>query len=98
MPRRTYTWAVDAGHEWLMVKLYELKNLGIEECITPFSYAKGGIVYLEGDCDAFCFIDALKFDVKTKRGKFYKHHPCRSFARYVPHGQREKKKTRHGVY
>lgn len=83
---KTYIWAVDAGHEWLAVKLKELVELNIEHKITEYSYVKGGTVYLEGDCDAAVFIEAYtqKHGVapKTKQGKYWDRQPCRSFARY----------------
>jgi hypothetical protein len=84
---KTYIWAVDAGHEWLAVKMNELVNLDIAHKITSYSYTKGGTVYLEGDCDAAVFFDAYKakfgVEPKTKQGKHWDRQPCRSFARYV---------------
>ena len=83
---KTYIWAVDAGHEWLAVKIKELVELNIEHKITEFSYVKGGTAYLEGDVDAATFIEAYtaKHGVapKTKQGKYWDCQPCRSFARY----------------
>jgi len=84
---KTYIWAVDAGHEWLAVKMNELVNLDIAHKISSYSYMKGGTAYLEGDCDAALFIDAYtaKFGhaPKTKQGKVWDRQPCRSFAQYV---------------
>ena len=84
---KTYIWAVDAGHEWLAVKMNELVNLNIAHKISAYSYMKGGTVYLEGDCDAATFIDAYtaKFGhaPKTKQGKYWDRQPCRSFRSYV---------------
>lgn len=50
----------DAGHGWLAVKRKLLIELGILNKITGYSYQKGQTVYLEEDCDASTFIDALK--------------------------------------
>lgn len=83
---KTYIWAVDAGHEWLAVKIKELVDLGIADKISSYSYQKGGTAYLEGDCDAAVFFDAYKakhgVEPKTKEGKHWDRQPCRSFARY----------------
>ena len=84
---KTYIWAVDAGHEWLAVKIKELQELDIADKISSYSYQKGGTAYLEGDCDAAVFFDAYKqkhgVEPKTKQGKHWDRQPCRSFAQYV---------------
>ena len=84
---KTYTWAVDAGHEWLAVKISELVELGIQDDITEYSYVKGGTAYLEGDCDAATFINAYTAKngtaPKTKQGKVWDVQPLRRFARYT---------------
>ena len=83
---KTYIWAIDAGHEWLAVKIDELVDLGIQNDISSYSYMKGGTAYLEGDCDAARFFDAYKarhgVEPKTKEGKVWDRQPCRSFASY----------------
>ena len=38
----------------------ELRRLGIERQITPFSYRHGDTAYLEEDCDAALFVEALR--------------------------------------
>ena len=84
---KTYIWAVDAGHEWLAVKIKELQELNIADKISSYSYQKGGTAYLEGDCDAAVFFDAYKakhgVEPKTREGKYWDRQPCRSFAQYV---------------
>ena len=84
---KTYIWAVDAGHEWLAVKISELVDLGIADKISAYSYVKGATAYLEGDCDAAHFFDAYKHkhgvEPKTKQGKYWDRQPCRSFASYT---------------
>lgn len=49
----------DAGHGWLAVKRTELIALGILDQITGYSYQRGGTVYLEEDCDAATYINAV---------------------------------------
>ena len=50
----------DAGHGWLAVPRKLIKELGIEEKISAFSYIRGKTVYLEEDDDCFCFFEAIK--------------------------------------
>ena len=50
----------DPGHGWLEVKYSELKELGIEEKISSYSYIKDDVAYLEEDCDAAVYLDAMK--------------------------------------
>jgi hypothetical protein len=54
-----YKFHTDAGHGWLEVSREELELLGIEHEISRYSYQAGGIVYLEEDCDANTFINAM---------------------------------------
>ena len=49
---------MDAYHGWLAVSKQELKELGIEQDISNFSYQEGEIVYLEEDVDALTFARA----------------------------------------
>ena len=48
MKLRYYT---DPGHGWLGVKRKVLKDLGLLDKITSYSYQRGDTVYLEEDCD-----------------------------------------------
>ncbi len=41
----------DPGHGWAAVPHYLLKELGIENDVSVFSYIDGAFVYLEEDCD-----------------------------------------------
>lgn len=76
----------DAGHGWLSVKRKELRDLGIEDKISPYSYQRGKSVYLEEDCDAPLYIKAMEnvFGVKVelKFGKQQKTSPVRSYEGY----------------
>ena len=51
----TYRYVTDPGHGWLEVPRAELKRLGIEHLISPYSYQKGEFAYLEEDCDYTVF-------------------------------------------
>jgi hypothetical protein len=50
-------WLEDPGHSWLAVPMDEVIESGCE--VSVFSYVKDNHVYLEEDCDAPAFLDAL---------------------------------------
>ena len=50
----------DPGHGWAKVKRSLLKELGIEDKISSYSYQKGEFVYLEEDCDQYLFWKTMK--------------------------------------
>lgn len=54
-----YVFHSDAGHGWLEVDREELVELRIADQISSYSYQRGKKVYLEEDCDASSFINAL---------------------------------------
>jgi hypothetical protein len=102
---KTYVWHEDAGHAWLSVTKKELIELDIDKRITVYSYVRGGIVYLEEDCDASIFITAYEERFKEKY-KYVKeddgdnspirnYHPYESPAFYDYHNQAW---VRQGVY
>jgi len=49
----------DPGHGWLQVPKSLLKQLGITNKITGYSYQRGEFAYLEEDCDLGTFVVAL---------------------------------------
>lgn len=56
----TYTFFNDPEHGWLEVGRDELAMLHIDDAISSYSYQRGDKVYLEEDCDATLFINALE--------------------------------------
>ena len=81
---KTYSYISDPGHGWVEVEFKELKRLGIEREVSPFSYTNETKVYLEEDCDLSLFIQA-----KKALGEDYKlvdvyqeNTPIRSYHRY----------------
>jgi len=61
MKKGTYRFISDPGHGWLEVPLAELITLGIAGTISSFSYLSvNGIAYLEEDCDAPRFDQAMR--------------------------------------
>ncbi len=55
-------WEVDPGHGWLAVSKADCVKAGICDKISAYSYfdEESQIVYLEEDCDAGLFLDAIK--------------------------------------
>ncbi len=83
---KTYVFHSDSEHGWLAVKRSELDALGVIDKITPYSYTKGGTVYLEEDCDASAFFDAYvaKYHTKpvTRSSKQRDRSPIRGFTSF----------------
>jgi hypothetical protein len=50
----------DPGHGWAKCKREVLKNLGIANKVSAYSYQRNGYVYLEEDCDYSLLVDALR--------------------------------------
>ena len=55
-----YLFHSDPGHGWLQVKRQELKDLGILDKISHYSYQKRGDVFLEEDCDYSLFMHEMR--------------------------------------
>ena len=55
-----YIYEQDPGHGWLHVRRAEIERLGIAREITPYSYQRGDLVFLEEDCDLTTFMRAKK--------------------------------------
>jgi|CXWL01.1.fsa_nt_gi hypothetical protein len=53
-------WYSDPGHEWLQVEKKDCVALGITGKVSECSYHKGQHAYLEGDCDAPLFYNAVE--------------------------------------
>ena len=56
----TYIFHIDPGHGWLEVLRSELKELGILNQISRYSYQRDDKVFLEEDCDAAVFVNKKK--------------------------------------
>lgn len=79
----------DPGHGWVSVKLQTLKDLGIEDKVSYYSYMRGSSAYLEEDCDLgllyqACDARGITIDLKTKHTN--KRSPIRSYATYQAGG------------
>ena len=65
----TYQFISDSGHGWLKVRHSELKELGIQDKISSYSYSNGVWAYLEEDCDVDVLINAIggidKLDIRV---------------------------------
>jgi len=57
---QTFDFISDPGHAWLKVPVQLLRELGIADQITSYSYWRKGFAYLEEDCDASVFFNAYR--------------------------------------
>lgn len=77
----------DPGHSWLAVDIRILKQLGLLERISHYSYRSGTTAYLEEDEDALVFMraaDNARLDIIET--EFDHFEPCfiRRLARFRP--------------
>jgi hypothetical protein len=75
----------DPGHGWVGVKIQTLRDLGIADRVSTYSYQRGASAYLEEDCDLdllFTACDAAgkKIELITKHTN--NRSPIRSYATY----------------
>jgi hypothetical protein len=86
MKAKIYIFHSDPGHGWLAVKRKELKDLGIFEKVSGYSYQRGQTVYLEEDCDASLFLNAKKKANKdmavATRDSFQENTPIRGYENF----------------
>lgn len=68
--KKQFDYIQDAGHGWVKVPFELLRELGIAEKITYYSYYNRGQVYLEEDNDTCTFMNAYHarfgFDPKLR--------------------------------
>lgn len=78
----------DCQHGWVAVKRWMVKQLGIANDISHYSYERGQTVYLEEDCDLTLFIKAYTAKAghppRFVEGKWSERSPIRSYDRYSP--------------
>jgi len=82
-----FTFHTDPGHGWLEVPLGLLVELGIAEDITPYSYVRGSLVFLEEDCDAGVFIKAYSDEHGSPPAieeHYQENTPIRGYPSYQP--------------
>lgn len=60
MKAKKLTFLNDPGHGWLSVSNKDVKELGIADEISRYSYMSPTRSYLEEDCDAGIFLNAAK--------------------------------------
>ena len=85
----TFKFYYDDGHGWLAVKKKYLKELGIADKISQYSYQKGLTAYPEEDCDMEVFVKAMMESFDLHLSDFSLVHvrhdgrsPIRSYSRY----------------
>ena len=75
----------DPGHGWAACKIETLRQLGIVDAISHYSYMRGRTAYLEEDCDFARLLDALDaagiaYTITEKHTD--RRSPIRSYATY----------------
>jgi hypothetical protein len=85
---KKYYCHIDAGHGWLAVKRKELLALGVLHLISRSSYQRGKTVYLEEDCDASIFLDAMEkrgtpVDQKDFKESYQEYSRIRSYDSFM---------------
>ncbi len=59
MTKLTLNYYQDPSHGWVKVPITLLKQLGIEQDISHYSYMRNNYAYLEEDCDLSRLLKAL---------------------------------------
>lgn len=76
----------DPGHAWGEVPIKLLRELGIADQISAFSYRRGDLAYLEEDCDLSLFArtaEAAGYAITWDEEHFTNHEsPIRHFRGY----------------
>ena len=84
---RKFDFYADPGHGWLKVGIGTLSKAGIVPDISSFSYVKGRNVFLEEDCDATRFVNAMEklgVRVEVKYHSTDKRSKIRGYASATP--------------
>ena len=58
--QKTFTFYSDPAHGWVKASKALLKQLGIAELISSYSYERGADAFLEEDCDASLLVRKLQ--------------------------------------
>jgi hypothetical protein len=87
--KKQFDYIQDAGHGWVKVPLTLLRELGIADQVTRYSYYNNGHVYLEEDNDTCLFMNAFHarfgFDPKLReRVARERRSRVRGYEPYVP--------------
>jgi hypothetical protein len=85
MKSLSLSYFTDPGHGWVSVKIDTLKNLGIADQISHYSYMRGKSAYLEEDCDLatlyrVCDANGINLTLKAKHTN--SRSPIRSYSQY----------------
>jgi hypothetical protein len=75
----------DPGHGWVKISIDKLKQLGIADQISSYSYMRKNYAYLEEDCDLgrlYAAADKAGIEIKLKEYHTNKTSKIRSYDRY----------------
>lgn len=79
----TLDYLQDPGHGWIAADIAHLRRFGLLDKISEYSYRQGDLCWLEEDCDAGLYIDALRgagiefkvVETHTNRDSFIRNLP-----------------------
>ena len=76
----------DPGHGWLSVPIKAIKDAGITDKVSRYSYMTPTRVYLEEDCDLLLFIKATGLELEGVRDTYSDNlSSCRGYGTYDPY-------------
>ena len=75
----------DPGHGWGRVKITKLRELGLLDHISSYSYVRGEYAYLEEDCDLSIFCNAMRKLGKTVTFRAYHSNKSSRIRKYQPY-------------
>jgi hypothetical protein len=84
MSERTFAFYSDPSHGWLQVPKALIKELGIANEISGYSYERGLYVYLEEDCDFSVFTNAVPEKIAIHADHYENESRVRSYTPYEP--------------
>jgi hypothetical protein len=75
----------DGGHGWVKISIDKLKQLGIADKISHYSYMRKNYAYLEEDCDLgrlYAAADKAGIEIRLKEYHTNKQSKIRSYCSY----------------
>lgn len=56
----TLDYVQDPGHGWIAADIHALRQYNLTDKVSEYSYRDGDLVWLEEDCDASLYLNALR--------------------------------------
>jgi hypothetical protein len=88
MTKLSLNFYCDPGHGWVKISIDKLKQLGIADQISRYSYMRQNYAYLEEDCDLgtlYAAADKAGIEIRLKEYHTNKTSKIRSYDNYKNH-------------